>query len=134
MPLWSPLAGTGLLERDGGASLFELSLRLLGGLLVDTLEDCAGGAVDDSLGLAESEARERADLLDDLDLLLAGRLEDDVEGILLLDLFDGSSSATGCSNCNGSGRGDLEYLFELLDELAELDERQFLEGFDELFA
>src|SRR4051812_4007377 len=38
-----------LLEDDRGASLFELSLGLLGGVLVDTLEDGAGDAIDESL-------------------------------------------------------------------------------------
>src|ERR1700712_374065 len=80
---------TRLLEGDGGASLFELCLRLFSVLLVCALEHNAGSAVNECLRLTETEAGECAHLLDDLDLLLAGRLEDDVEGILLLDLFDG---------------------------------------------
>ena len=44
-----PMRGTRLLERDGGASLFELSLGLLGGLLVRALEHDTGGAVKASL-------------------------------------------------------------------------------------
>ena len=52
-----------------------------------------GSAVNECLRLAEAEAGECAHLLDDLDLLVAGRLENDVEGVLLLDLFDGGGSA-----------------------------------------
>ena len=44
----------------------------------------AWGAVDEVLGLLEAQAGERADLLDDLDLLVAGGGEDDVELALLL--------------------------------------------------
>ena len=45
---------------------------------------CVGGAVDDVLGLLETEAGRRAHDLDHLDLLVAGGREDDVEGVLLL--------------------------------------------------
>src|SRR3954468_20019610 len=122
-----------LLEGDGGASLFELSLRLLGGLLVGALEDGARSTIDDSLGLTEAEAGESAHLLDDLDLLVTGGLEDDVEGILLLDLFHGGgSTGTGRSNGDGGGGGDLEGLLELLHELAQFDERELLERVEQL--
>src|SRR5580658_9234475 len=76
-----------LLDRDGGAGALEGSLGLLRRVLVDLLEDGLGGAVDQVLGLLETEAGERAHLLDDLDLLVAGGLEDDVELVLLLGLF-----------------------------------------------
>ena len=127
--------GPELLEGDGGASFFELSLCLLGGLLVDTLEHDAGGAINDCLRLSETEARECAHLLDDLDLLVTGRLENDVERVLLLDLFDGgSSAATGSRDGHGGCSGDLEDLLELLHELGELDEGELLERLDELVA
>src|SRR6478735_6843254 len=74
----------GLLELDGGAGALEGRLRLLGVLLGRLLEHRLRGVVDELLGLLQPEARERPDLLDDLDLLVAGRGEDDVELVLLL--------------------------------------------------
>ena len=59
-------------------------LGLLGVFLRHLLEHRLRGAVDEVLGLLEAEAREGAHLLDDLDLLVAGRGEDDVELVLLL--------------------------------------------------
>ena len=88
---------TGSLEGDGGAGALELLLGLLGGLLVDLLQDRLRRAVDEVLGLLEAEGGQRADLLDDLDLLVAGGLEDDVELVLLLGR--GLVAATG-----GGGR------------------------------
>ena len=52
--------------------------------LVRLLEHRLRGAVDEVLGLLQAEARERAHLLDDLDLLVAGGDEHDVELVLLL--------------------------------------------------
>ena len=59
-------------------------LGLLGVFLGDLLEHGLRRRVDQVLGLLQPEARERPDLLDDLDLLVAGRGEDDVELVLLL--------------------------------------------------
>ena len=82
------------LDGDGGAGALEGLLGLLGGLLGDLLEDGLGGGLDQVLGLLEAEAREGAHLLDDVDLLVAGGLEDDVELVLLGGLL-GSGGATG---------------------------------------
>src|SRR4051812_390018 len=60
------------LEGDGGAGALEGGLGLVRGLLVDLLQDRLRSGVHEVLGLLESEARERAHLLDDLDLLVAG--------------------------------------------------------------
>ena len=73
-----------LLDLDGAAGLFDLGLELLGLVLVDALLDGLGGLVDERLGLLEAQAGRRADDLDDLDLLVAGAGEDDVERRLLL--------------------------------------------------
>src|SRR5690349_1829658 len=130
----APASRDGSLELDGGAGALELLLGLLGRSLVDTLENGLGGAVDEVLGLLEAEARERADLLDDLDLLVAGGGENDVERVLLL-LLDGGSAATGSAggrNGDRGGGGDLEGLLELLHELRELDEGHLLESVKEL--
>src|SRR5205814_1889464 len=78
-PLWY------LLQLDGGAGRLELRLRLLGVLLGNLFQDRLGGTVDQILGLLQAEAGERAHLLDDLDLLVAGGGQDDVELVLLLD-------------------------------------------------
>src|SRR5690606_16297163 len=125
--------GRRLLEGNGCASLFENSLCLLGGFLVCTLEDVARSAIDDGLGLAETQRGELANGLDDLDLLVADRLENDVEGVLLFDLFCSSTGSSRSSNSDGCSRGDLEGLLECLDELAEFDEREALELLKQLF-
>ncbi len=62
------------------------ALALSAASLLTFSRTVAGVAVDEVLGLLQAQAGEGADLLDDLDLLLAGRLEDDVELVLLLDL------------------------------------------------
>src|SRR5690349_4771607 len=72
-------AAAGLLDGDRSAGALEGSLRLVRGLLVDLLEDGLRRAVDQVLGLLQAEAGERAHLLDDLDLLVARGLKDDVE-------------------------------------------------------
>src|SRR6478609_9252958 len=124
----------GSLELDGRAGGLELLLGLVGRSLVDLLEDGLGGAVDEVLGLLEAEARERADLLDDLDLLLARGDQNDVELALLLGLLGGGAAGGATSGRHGDrgGGGDLEGLLELLHELRELDEGHLLEGVKEL--
>ena len=72
-----------LLDRDGGAGGLEGLLGLVRSSLVDLLQDRLRRAVDQVLGLLEAQAGERTHLLDDLDLLVASGLEDDVELILL---------------------------------------------------
>src|SRR4051794_25158888 len=125
----------GLLQGNRRAGLFESGLALFGGLLGDTLQDSLGCTIDDGLGLAEAERGELADDLDDLDLLVAGSLEHDVECRLLLDLFGGGGTG-GSRAGNGDGRrgGDLEGLLELLDELRQLDERELLERVEKLLS
>jgi hypothetical protein len=86
-----------LLERDGGAGTLQGLLGLVGGLLVDLLEDWLRSAVNKILGLLQAEAGERADLLDDLDLLLARGLEDDVEFVLLLLASAGAAGPPGAA-------------------------------------
>src|SRR5688500_5506509 len=72
-----------LLDGDRRADLLEGLLGLLGGVLGDLLQERLGRTVDQVLGLLQAEAGEGAHLLDDLDLLVAGGLEDDVELVLL---------------------------------------------------
>src|SRR4029453_6013783 len=74
----------GSLDLDGGADLLELLLHVgrlrLGNLLLHRL----GGAVHEILGLLEAQSGELAHHLDDLDLLVARRVQDHVELCLLL--------------------------------------------------
>src|SRR6185436_5335108 len=72
-------ASATLLDLDGGAGLLELGLELVGLFAVDALLDGLRGLVDERLGLLEAEAGRSADDLDDLDLLVAGAREDDVD-------------------------------------------------------
>src|SRR5207248_9687918 len=78
-----PGAGTpppkGLLDLDRRPGRLELLASLAGPLLWNMLEDRLRSAVDEVLRLLQPEIREGADFLDDLDLLVAGALEDDVE-------------------------------------------------------
>src|SRR5659263_8393 len=80
------------LEGDGGAGALKCRLCLLCCFLVHALQDRLRCAVDQVLCLLEAEAGEGAHLLDDLDLLLACGLENDVElRLLLLGLHRGLS-------------------------------------------
>src|SRR5690606_8250537 len=76
--------GPGSGELDGRAVLLEGLLELLRVLLGDALLDGLGGPVHQVLGLLQAQTGRLADDLDDLDLLVARGLEDDVEGRLLL--------------------------------------------------
>src|SRR5471030_1772115 len=126
--------GLGSLQGDGGAGALQGSLRLLRSVLGNLLQDRFRGGVDEVLGLLQTEAREGAHLLDDLDLLLAGRLEDDVELVLLLDLGGCRRPAAGSRNSNRGRSGDTEGVLEQRHELRELDECHFLERLDESFS
>ena len=86
------------LELDAGASLFQLSLGLLGIFLLGLLEDGLRSAVDKSLGLGQAEVGDGADSLDDLDLGSSVETgEDDVELGLLLGSGSGSAGSSGRS-------------------------------------
>ena len=60
------------------------SLIFVGVVLVDAFLDGLGSALDQVLGLLQAQAGDRADFLDDVDLLVAGVGEDDGELRLLL--------------------------------------------------
>src|SRR5713226_3163066 len=74
--------------------------------------------------------------LDDLDFLLAGRLKDDVELVLLLDLrlAAAGSGRGGRSDRDRRGGLDVERLLELLHELRELEEGHLLERVEQVVA
>src|SRR5215211_2157167 len=119
----------------GGAGALEGGLGLLGLVLGDLLQDRLRRAVDQVLGLLEAERGQAAHLLDDLDLLVTGGLEDDVELVLLGGGLLAATATTG----GGSGRdgdrggsGDLEGLLELLHEVGQLEQRHLLERVEQL--
>src|SRR6476660_3640281 len=130
-----PGASGGSLDRDGGAGGLEGLLGLVRGSLVDTLEDRLGRGLDQVLGLLQAEGGQGAHLLDDVDLLVAGGLEDDLEVGLLL---RGGVATSGTTGGRGGGHGDggsgghAEGVLELLHELGELDEGHLLERVKEL--
>src|SRR5919109_17664 len=98
-----------LLELDGGAGLFELRLDLVGLFLRRAFLDRVRRAVDEVLGLLQAQARDRADDLDHLDLLVAGAGEHDVERGLLLrsrPVAAGSRSTARGRNRDRSGSAD----------------------------
>ena len=119
------------LELDAGASLFQLSLGLLGIFLLGLLEDGLRSAVDESLGLGQAEVGDGAERLDDLDILLDDGGEDDV-ALLLLFLSRSSSASNSGNSGNRSGSLDVELLLEGLHELGELDQGHLAEGFQQL--
>src|SRR5574344_2322404 len=77
--LLGQLPSVRLLDLDFGASLLELLRNLLGLVLGDRLFDLLRAAVDHVLGILEAETGDRADLLDDRDLVGASGLQDHVE-------------------------------------------------------
>src|SRR4051812_48051996 len=127
--------GRGSLDGDGRAGALEGGLGLLGGVLGDLLQDRLRRVVDQVLGLLEAERGQAAHLLDDLDLLVAGSLEDDVELVLLDGGLSGTATATtggGGSDGHGGSRGDVEGLLELLHEVRQLQEGHLLERVEQL--
>src|SRR5580704_4629300 len=132
-----PSAALGLLDGDGGACALEGCPPLLRALLVDLLEHRLGRAVDQVLGLLETKAGQAAHLLDDLNLLVARGLEDDVELVLLLGLLGLAAAGAGRGrrrHRHRGGRLHVERLLELLHELGEVEQGHLLERVKEVFS
>src|SRR3954453_20231212 len=121
-----------LLEFDARSGLFELALQLVGLVALDALLDGLRGLVHEGLGLLQAQAGRRADDLDDLDLLVAGAGEDDVDrGGLLLGRPPAAPTAARARSRSGDGRRrHAELLLERLDALGELSDRDALELLD----
>src|SRR2546430_8241489 len=86
LPAFARELGGWLLELDARAGVLELLLDRRRLVLTDVLLHGLGRAVDQVLGLLETEARDLADGLDDVDLGGTGLLQDDRELGLLLGL------------------------------------------------
>src|SRR4029077_6704480 len=133
--LLPPNAAFRLLDGDGGAGALQGRPRLVRALLVDLLQDRLGRAVDQVLGLLQAQAGQAAHLLDDLNLLVARSLEDDVELVLLLGLLGlaarGPARGRGGYR-HGGGRLHVERLLELLHEVGELEQSHLLERLEEV--
>src|SRR5437588_9143349 len=132
------MTGAALLDVDRRADLGQLSLDRLGFLLGDLLLDRLGGAVDQVLGLLQTEPGQFAHHLDHLDLLVADRFEDGIELRLLLDGRRARSTPTrsrpaaGRGHHHGSGGADAELLFERLHQLGQVHRGQGADLIDNL--
>ena len=120
-----------LFDLAGCANLFESSSDFLCVFLGDAFLDSLGGVVDDFLGFLEAEAGLLADDLDDLDLLGADVLQDDVELGLLFRCFCGGGGACNC-DC-GRRCGNAKLLFERLHELSKLENGHRFDISNQLF-
>src|SRR5699024_8318934 len=100
-----------------------------------SLLDGLRAVVDEVLGFLQAQAGAHfADDLDDLDLLGADILEDDVElGLLLFGSGSGGSGGGG-SHGDGGGGGNAELLLEFLHEVGKLQNGHGLNSGNDLFA
>src|SRR5688572_3173880 len=107
-----------LLHFDRGTGRFQVLLELGSFVLRNAFLDRATG-FGQVLGFLQAQAGDRADHLDDLDLLLAGGLQVDRELGLL---FGGGGTGGGRTSGNGhrGGGGHAELLFHRLDQLHHL--------------
>jgi len=99
------------------------------------LLDVLRGALDQVLGLLETETGDAADFLDDADLVRAGILEDDGElGLSLGGRSGASSGATrGSGGGDGSGGRNAPLALEVFDQRGEFENRLAREPLDDLF-
>src|SRR5229473_6810476 len=100
-----------LLELHLGPGLLQDGLHLFGLLLGYVFLDRLWRPLDQVLRLLEAEPGERADLLDDVDLLLAERGKHDGELGFLLDRGGGRGPRSGGDGDRGRGR-DAPLLFQ----------------------
>ena len=81
-----------LLHFDNSALIFKLLAKLGGLVLRDALFDGFAAGLDEVLGFFQAKARDGANFFDDVDLLLATRLQDNREFGLLFDSSSGRCS------------------------------------------
>src|SRR5688572_25817103 len=119
---------------DGGfrACFLELLLDRLGLVLLDAFLDGARRTFDEVLRFLQTKTGDRADDLDDGDLVLAERVHHDVElGLLLDGRCSGGGTARG-GDGDGRGGGNAPLLFERFHELDDLEDRLLAQRFDQL--
>src|SRR5208282_316104 len=122
------------LELDLRADLLQGGLDLLGLFLGDAFLDGLRRAFDEVLGLLQAERGDRADFLDDLDLLVADGGENDGELGLLLDRGGGGGAGCGSGGDRNRGGGrDAPLDFEELGEISGFENGQGGELVDDLF-
>ena len=110
--------GDSLLDGDCRARTLKGSLRLVGCLFVDLLQNRLGCTLDEILGLLETETCQGTHLLDDGDLIVAASLEDDIKLILLSGAAGiPATRRSSCRKGNRGSSGDLKGLLECLHEL-----------------
>ena len=125
------MSETKLLNLDLCASLGELRLERLSVVLGDAFLNSLRSLVNESLSFLQAEAGSFLDNLDDVDLVRASGLEDNVE-LGLLFSSRSSSSRSGNSDSSRSSSGNAELLFESLDELGELENGKSLYFFNKI--
>jgi len=102
MPDGVSLCGVALLDLDGRSGFLETLLDSLGLVLADRFLDRLGCGVDQVLRLLEPEAGDRSNRLDDVDLVRADLLEDDVELGLFADAETSQRSSRTLTNALSS--------------------------------
>src|SRR5215472_5164140 len=118
-----------LLEFHLGPGLFQLGLDLLRLLLGHALPDRLGRTLDQILGLLETQAGERAHLLNHLDLLVADGSEHGGELGLLFG-WRGGGGPAGSGGDGDRGRG-APLLLQHFRQVGGLEHREFGEVVDE---
>src|SRR6185503_8804270 len=112
------LNGPSLLNLDLRAAFFELLLHGIGLFLGRPGLDGLGSALDQILGFLESEIRELAHHLDDLNFLVGGSSR-------------GSASGGRRREGNGSGGSDSEPALQSLHQLGQIEHAHALNGLDQ---
>ena len=116
-----------LLDFDFCADSFELSLESFGIFLGNAFLDLGILCLDESLCLCEAEAGNSADFLDDLDLLSAKLVENNIKLGLLFNNRAGGCNSRASSN---SSCGYTKGVFKGMDELRKLKNGQSLDLLD----
>src|ERR1700712_3813412 len=97
----------GLLQFDSTTSSFDLSLQLVGFFLVDAFLDGLWSRLNERLRFGQAKTCDRADFLDDVDLLATVAGQDHVEFGLLFNSRTGSRSWTSGSRRSSSRNAPL---------------------------